>query len=62
VFSIGTSSLFPYIANPVIQASQCGIPTVEINPAATEVSPYVSAKFDCGAVAALNAIWSALLT
>ncbi|MCC5812569.1 MAG: NAD-dependent protein deacylase [Ectothiorhodospiraceae bacterium] len=38
VFTIGTTSVFPYIAEPVIMASRRGIPTVEINPELTEVS------------------------
>jgi NAD-dependent SIR2 family protein deacetylase len=33
VFSIGTSSVFPYIVQPVVYAASAGIPTVEINPA-----------------------------
>jgi len=32
VFSIGTTSVFPYIAGPVMEAKRIGIPTVEINP------------------------------
>lgn len=38
VFSIGTSSLFPYIMDPVFKAEQKGIPTVEINPGETSIS------------------------
>ncbi|HUP92816.1 MAG TPA: NAD-dependent deacylase [Solimonas sp.] len=38
VLSIGTTSVFPYIAGPVVQAARAGIPTVEINPGTTEVS------------------------
>lgn len=41
VLSIGTTSAFPYIAGPVVQAARAGLPTVEINPGATEVSPVV---------------------
>lgn len=41
VFSVGTTSLFPYIAEPVITAAQAGLLTVEINPAATAVSDVV---------------------
>ncbi len=42
VFSIGTTSLFPYIAAPVIEARRAGVPTVEINPGDSEVSRFVS--------------------
>lgn len=38
VISIGTTSVFPYIAEPVLRAAQAGLPTVEINPGETEVS------------------------
>lgn len=41
VLSIGTTSVFPYIAGPVVQAARAGIPTVEINPGSTEVSGLV---------------------
>ena len=44
VFSIGTSSLFPYIASPVLMARASGIPTVEINPEATAVTSSVELK------------------
>lgn len=57
VFSIGTTSVFPYIAQPVIEASQLGIPTVEINPTPTEVTPYVDFKLTAGAAASLTSIW-----
>lgn len=38
VISIGTTSVFPYIAEPVLRAAQAGVPTLEINPGETEVS------------------------
>lgn len=60
VFSIGTTSVFPYIAGPVIQASQFGIPTVEINPADTNVTAYCEYKLSAGAAASLRAIRNAL--
>ncbi|MBL8446448.1 MAG: NAD-dependent deacylase [Zoogloeaceae bacterium] len=41
VFSVGTTSVFPYIAAPVIWARQSGICTVEINPGETCVSDRV---------------------
>ena len=57
VFSIGTSSLFPYISEPVVQAAQLGIPTVEINPDITDLSKMVQIKIAAGAAEALNEIW-----
>ncbi len=41
VLSIGTTSVFPYIAAPVLQAARRGILTIEINPGDTEVSSAV---------------------
>jgi NAD-dependent deacetylase len=41
VLSIGTTSVFPYIAQPVIAAARRGLPTAEINPGSSEVSHLV---------------------
>ena len=57
VFSIGTTSVFPYIAQPVWIAAQSGQPTVEINPGPSEVSDLVDVKLAMGAARALDAIW-----
>jgi NAD-dependent deacetylase len=57
VFTIGTTSVFPYIAEPVLAASRLGIPTVEINPGTSEVSHLVDVKLAMGAAKALDAIW-----
>ena len=38
VLSIGTTSVFPYIAAPMLLAAQRGLPSVEINPGESEVS------------------------
>ena len=59
VVSVGTSSLFPYIAAPMFEAHRVGIPTVEINPGATQVSAAASVCVRAGAAAALDAIWEA---
>jgi NAD-dependent deacetylase len=56
VFSIGTTSVFPYIAGPVVQASQMGVPTVEINPTDTHVTRFVDYKLASGAAVSLRAI------
>jgi NAD-dependent deacetylase len=60
VFSIGTTSVFPYIAEPVYQAAREGWPTIEINPDESEVSDIVDVKLSMGAAAALDAIWQRL--
>ena len=41
VISIGTTSVFPYIAEPVLRAAQTNALTIEINPSETEVSSLV---------------------
>jgi NAD-dependent deacetylase len=57
VFSIGTTSVFPYISQPVLDAARRGIPTVEINPGDTYVTPHIDFKFHSGAAVTLNEIW-----
>jgi NAD-dependent deacetylase len=58
VFSIGTTSVFPYIAGPVEIARQRGWATIEINPSATTVSRLVDIKLSMRAAEALDAIWT----
>jgi len=53
VLSIGTTSLFPYISGPVIQAARQGVPTMEVNPESTPVTHLVRFAFKQGAGAAL---------
>ncbi len=60
VFSIGTTSAFPYIAGPVWWAQQMGIPTVEINPGDTEVSRLVTHRLRHRAAEAMPEIWKRL--
>jgi len=59
VFTIGTSSLFPYIVEPVLDAKRWNTPTVEINPGETDLSRMVDIKITAGAAEALDAIWKA---
>lgn len=60
VVSVGTTSVFPYIAGPVVVAAKTGIPTIEVNPGESEVSGIVSVRLRAGAAAALGAVRSAL--
>jgi len=60
VFSIGTTSVFPYIAEPVIDARRRGALTVEINPGTSEVSHIVNYRLRTGAAAAMDAVVRAL--
>ncbi len=57
VFSIGTSSLFPYIVEPVVSARAWGIPTVEINPGTTDLSRMVDYKINGRAAESLDLLW-----
>ncbi len=57
VFSIGTTSVFPYISFPVELALQRDKPTVEINLGTTCVSAMVRYRLELGAAVALDLIW-----
>ncbi len=59
VFSVGTSSLFPYIVEPMVRARFDGTPTIEINPGTTDISRMVSYKVSAGAAESLDALWRA---
>lgn len=61
IFTVGTTSVFPYISQPVLAARQAGIPTVEINPGSTAVSDRVGLRLIGGAASVLDAIWGAYL-
>jgi NAD-dependent deacetylase len=56
VFSVGTTSVFPYIAEPVIAAHRSGRPAVEINPGETEVSDFATHRLRARAAEALPQI------
>ena len=45
VFSIGTTSLFFYVIEPVVAAARQGIPMVEINPETTPISDLADFRF-----------------
>ena len=60
VVSIGTTSVFPYIAAPVMLARRAGRDTVEINPGTTGVSHVVAHRMPNRAAVALDAIWQRL--
>jgi NAD-dependent deacetylase len=56
VVSIGTSGMFPYISHYVVAARRQGVPTVEINPAYTELSDLFDHRLAMGAVEAVRAL------
>lgn len=58
VFSIGTTSVFPYISWPIELARQRDKPTVEINLGRTQVSALVRYRLTLSAAVALDAIWT----
>ncbi|HLE69929.1 MAG TPA: NAD-dependent deacylase [Vicinamibacteria bacterium] len=60
VFSIGTTSVFPYIARPVVEARMRRKATVEINPGETLISGEVDVKLPMRAAEACEALWARL--
>lgn len=52
VLAIGTSAVFPYIAQPFAAASYRGRMTVEINPCETEISDFASHRLSISAAEA----------
>jgi NAD-dependent deacetylase len=59
-FSVGTSSLFPYITQPMEEAAGRGKLTVEVNPGRTDLSDLVEFRLACGAGQALSAVFPEL--
>lgn len=57
IVSVGTTSVFPYINEPVLAAKRAKTPTVEINPGETEISALVDYRLKMGAAEALSALW-----
>jgi NAD-dependent deacetylase len=55
-FSVGTTSVFPYIQAPMLMAARAGLPTVEINPGETEISELMRFRLRCTAGQALEAL------
>lgn len=60
VVSIGTTSVFPYIVEPVAHAIRHGITSVEINPGETTISPHVSHAIKERAAPTLQAVLAAM--
>ena len=58
--SVGTTSVFPYIAAPVQTAARADVPTVEVNPGDTEVSHLVQWRLRERAAPVFEALWRAL--
>ena len=45
VFSVGTTSIFYYVTQPVVAAARSGVPVVEINPEETPISHLADFRF-----------------
>lgn len=60
VFTIGTTSAFPYIAAPIVDQVRSGRPAVEINPGRSSVSDVVTWRLRAGAADAMDALHSRL--
>jgi NAD-dependent deacetylase len=57
VFSVGTTSVFPYIQAPIYMAKSAGNVTVEINPSETTISHVVDYRLAMRSGLALDEIW-----
>jgi NAD-dependent deacetylase len=57
VVSCGTSSLFPYVAHPVVESKAIGRPTIEINPGETMVSELCDVRVRARAAETVSALW-----
>lgn len=62
VFSIGTSSVFPYIQEPFVAARRMGVPAIEINPSETSVSDFADYRLAMGAAEAMDEVWKRFLS
>jgi NAD-dependent deacetylase len=60
VFSVGTTSLFFYVVDPVVRAARQGIPVVEINPDNTPISEFANFRFTRPAGETLSEILKAM--
>jgi len=60
VFSIGTTSVFPYIAEPIHWARRNARPSIEINPDETAVSGVVEHRLALPAAVALDRLWQVI--
>ena len=56
-FTIGTTSVFPYVQQPVYLLKMNKKITVEINPDRTEISEIADIKIPLGAKEAMQKIW-----
>ena len=56
-FSVGTTSVFSYIQQPILDAHYSKRPTIEINPDETGISHIVDIKINLGAAESLDRIW-----
>ncbi len=59
-FSIGTTAVFPYVSEPILQTRLRGGFTVEVNPCHTSLSETVDERLGCGAAVALESLAAAL--
>lgn len=61
VLSVGTSSLFPYVVEPVLRARRAGRGTIEINPERTVISDVVDVQIARRAAETLERLRAAVL-
>lgn len=57
VFALGCSTMFPYLARPILLARAAGIPTIEIGDHKSEVSEVVDFRFKASPESVMGALW-----
>lgn len=58
VMVVGTSAVFPYIAAPVLEAANRGLPTIEINPGRSQITDAVQLHLPMRAAEALTELYA----
>jgi NAD-dependent deacetylase len=61
VFAVGVSTMFPYLARPLLLAKQDGVPTVEISQPHTDVSEVVDFALKGSPSKILELIWDVVV-
>jgi NAD-dependent deacetylase len=62
VCAVGVSTMFPYVARPLLVAKSEGIPTIEIGTQRTEMSDVVDFRFRGAPARVLPMIWDVFQT
>ncbi len=61
IFSVGLTTVSPFILSAVNDVKKLEVPTIEINPEKSELSEVVDIKLSCGSAEGLSAVWDKYL-